>query len=231
MYSQIFWPIILHLFRFFNSLYLSFKYRHSHLRIGYNSHITHSDFGQYVTIGNKVVATQATFGNYTYIGDNSIICRCHIGNFCSLSSSVHISPGRHPTDFISTHPSFYSTDKPAQVTFVNQEHFPLGKTPAEIGNDVWIGANATIMDGIKVGNGAIIAASAIVTHNVPDFAIVGGIPAKIIRYRFTPKQIKFISQTKWWAKDISWYRQHSDKFQNFDDFKNIFSHEHSLHQQ
>ena len=70
-----------------------------------------------------------------------------------------------------------------------------------IGNDVWIGLNATILDGVTIGDGAIVAAGAVVTKDVPPYAVVAGVPAKIIKYRFTESQIDFLLKFRWWEKD------------------------------
>ncbi len=71
----------------------------------------------------------------------------------------------------------------------------------EIGNDVWIGARVVILDGVKIGNGAVIAAGAVVAKDVPPYAIVGGVPAKLIRYRLTPERLDEITRTEWWNKE------------------------------
>lgn len=81
-----------------------------------------------------------------------------------------------------------------QKSFINYAH----TTPAEIGNDVWIGQNAVIMDGVKIGDGAIVAAGAVVTKDVAPYAIVGGVPAKLIKYRFDEATIKDLLRLKWW---------------------------------
>ncbi|MEY0719389.1 CatB-related O-acetyltransferase [Providencia alcalifaciens] len=72
---------------------------------------------------------------------------------------------------------------------------------SKIGNDVWIGVNSIILDGVKIGNGAIIAAGSVVTKDIPDYAIVGGIPAKIIKYRYPPNEIKILNEISWWDLD------------------------------
>ena len=89
-----------------------------------------------------------------------------------------------------------------------------------IGNDVWIGEGVTIKGGIKIGDGAIIAMNSCVTKDVPPYAIVGGVPAKIIRYRFTDEQIRLLLDFQWWNKPIDWIQLHADEFENISDFIN-----------
>ena len=79
-----------------------------------------------------------------------------------------------------------------------------------IGNDVWIGANAIIADDVKIGNGAVVAANSFVNVDVPDYAIVGGTPAKILKYRFSTEEIEFLLKLKWWEKDIFWLEDNKE---------------------
>ncbi|WP_221091962.1 CatB-related O-acetyltransferase, partial [Providencia rettgeri] len=121
-----------------------------------------------------------------------------IGMFCSIGPNTIIGGlGSHPTNQISTHPAFYSTNNQTGKSFVNETYF-IEHSETSIGNDVWIGANALILDGIKIGNGAIIAAGAVVTKSVPDYAIVGGVPAKIIKFRYSEHEINNLNKLQWW---------------------------------
>ena len=97
--------------------------------------------------------------------------------------------------------------------------------PIVVGNDVWIGSHALIMDGVKIGDGAIIAAGSIVTKDVAPYAIVGGIPAKTIRYRFSDLHIKFLLDFAWWNRDFDWIETHYMDFLNIDSFYTQYSKE------
>lgn len=167
--------------------------------VGYGTIISPDcNFEKFVTIygGCKILSSE--IGKMTYIANNTRISYCTIGRFCSIAQDVVIGPGIHPTKkFISTHPAFYSTKKQAGVSFVKKNLFKEHEHTF-IGNDVLIGLRSIIMDGIIVGDGAIIAAGSVVTKDVPPYAIVGGVPAAIIRYRFCNQKIKKLLVSKWW---------------------------------
>lgn len=176
--------------------------------------------------GNNVIAngariTNCILGKGTYVGTNTILDKTKIGNYCSIAKNVSQAIGNHPTTgFVTTHPAFFSTRKQAGFTYVNENYFEeISYTDKskqyvnEIGNDVWVGANVLLLNGVKIGNGAIIAAGAVVTRDVEPYAIVGGVPAKLIRYRFEKKKIEEIENSKWWEweetkikENINWFR-------------------------
>ncbi|EPZ37468.1 transferase hexapeptide repeat containing protein [Anoxybacillus ayderensis] len=89
-----------------------------------------------------------------------------------------------------------------------------------IGNDVWIGANSIVLDGVKIGDGAIVAAGAVVTKDVPDYAIVGGVPARVIRYRFNEEIIKQLKVIKWWDIDLNNLKNYENQFEDIELFLN-----------
>ena len=88
---------------------------------------------------------------------------------------------------------------------------------------MWIGNNAIIKYGIKIGDGAIIGSGAMVTKDVEPYSIVGGVPAKIIKYRFTQEQIEFLLNFKWWDKDLDWLKKNKHLFENFGEFEKEFA--------
>lgn len=149
------------------------------------------------------IVNHASIGCYTYIGRNSLIQNTNIGNYCSIAHEVICGLGRHPLDLFSTSPIFYKRNNPLYLQIVNKDFEFEEYLPINIGHDVWIGARAIIMDGVNIGNGAVIAAGAVVTKDVPDFAIVGGVPAKIIKYRIE-RESSIKRQDNWWnyAPDI-----------------------------
>lgn len=137
-------------------------------------------------------------GDYTYVSRNAIIQNTTIGNYCSISYDLICGLGRHPLNGFSTSPIFYRKDNNNGVPIVDSNSDFEEYLPIEIGNDVWIGARVTILDGVTIGNGAVIAAGAVVTKDVPAYAIVAGIPAKIIRYRASELQINDLQESQWW---------------------------------
>ena len=117
----------------------------------------------------------------------------------------------HPVNFAST------------SMYISKYQDPNGNwdsvaNPPIIEDDVWIGCNATILQGVKIGTGAIVAAGAVVTKDVPPYAIVGGVPAKIIKYRFTEEQIKGLLKTEWWKRDAEEFKDKMETFENVDTF-------------
>lgn len=147
--------------------------------------------------GNKYARGSAlyedgTIGNYNYIGPFSMINNAIIGNYCSIGPGVKIGQGNHSKDYITTY----------QRISGDLIGHSLNTSPAIVGNDVWCGANVVILQGVKVGDGAVIGANAVVTHDIPDYAIAIGVPAKVINYRFSPDKIEIINKSKWYDYNI-----------------------------
>lgn len=158
---------------------------------------------------NAYFSGRSRIGAYTYFGDYCQIGSCTIGRFCSIASHVSIGLGEHPVDTLSTHPFFFGSangfpDYPPGIGSIRDLSSPKFQTPV-IGNDVWIGANAIISRGVTIGNGAVIAAGAVVVTNVPDYTIVGGVPARLIRERFDRATVDQLQQTKWWDLPLAYF--------------------------
>lgn len=171
----------------------------------------------------KSIVGDSYIGRNTYIGSNSYLVNCCIGKFCSISSNVNVISATHPSSvFVSSCPSFYSSQKQNGQTFVNKDNFKeqlsVDGYSAIIGNDVWIGTNSTIRGGVTIGDGAIVAMGSVVTKDVPPYAIVGGVPAHIIKYRFTPEQINQLNDIQWWNKSDDWLQAHASEFEDIDCF-------------
>lgn len=130
-----------------------------------------------------------------------------IGKFCSLADDVTmIASGEHYITNVSTFP-FHDRSKLGK-----KYKDTLSKGSIIIGNDVWVGHAATILSGVKVGNGAVIAAGSIVINDVPDYAIVAGVPAKVVKYRFSQNQIDKLLEIRWWEWDEDTIHSNKDDF-------------------
>ncbi len=157
-------------------------------------------------------------GRCSYMGSNCEI-NASIGRYCSIAPNVKVVAGSHPTrNWVSTSPAFFSTLLQCGMSYVDKTLFDEMPKPTNIGNDVWLGYGAVLLNGVTVGNGAIVAAGSVVVNDVPSYAIVGGVPAKVIRYRFNEEQIKKLEKLEWWNKSENWIRRHSTKFNDIELF-------------
>ena len=140
--------------------------------------------------------------SYTYLGKNCLVQNTIVGKFCSIANDVLIGLGSHPLDLLSTSPLFYRVNNPLQISLIKEDLDLVEYKPIHIGHDVWIGTRAIIMDGVSIGNGAVIAANSVVTRDIPPYAVVAGVPAKIIKYRFPQDKIETLTINNWWTKDL-----------------------------
>ena len=148
--------------------------------------------GHNIQIQNGVlIDLNSKIASYTYIGSFTSITKCNIGRYCSIANNVSIGVGEHILSKVSTSSLFYEN-----------VYETLTKDYCEIGNDVWIGVDAIVLRGTRIGTGAVVAANAVVTKDVPPFAIVAGVPAIIIGYRFNEFIQKIIIDSEWWKFDF-----------------------------
>lgn len=162
--------------------------------------ITGSDVDATSKIHSGCSIVNCRIGRYSYVGYDCELINCTIGAFCSLASNIHIGGAEHPLDWVSTSPVFQNVRHSGpDYKFANLQLPPSARTI--IDNDVWIGVGAIVKAGVHIGNGAVVAAGAVVTKDVEPYSIVGGCPARHIRYRFEQDMIQKLQKTEWWNMD------------------------------
>ena len=177
--------------------------------------------------GANVVGEHSFFsgsmGYGTYIRNNSIIV-AQIGKFTSIAPFVRTNRGIHPYSYpyATTSPMFFSVQKQNGYTFADRMMFEELRPMAIIGNDCWIGENVFYVGGITIGDGAVVLAGAVVTKDVPPYAIVGGVPAKVLKYRYDDDTIQFLLRIKWWNNSIEWLRENWQLMIDIDKLKKYY---------
>ena len=179
--------------------------------------------------------------NSTFEGANSLGHGCHffgsmgygsyicndckiegtIGRYTSIAYGVRTICGTHPykVPFATTSPMFFSLRKQAMETFASAQLFEELLPPPTIGNDCWIGERVSIVGGIEIGDGAVVLTGAVVTKDVPPYAIVGGVPAKVIKYRYDEATIEWLLRVKWWNRPTEWLRKNHQLLCNLEELK------------
>ncbi|MDY7394099.1 CatB-related O-acetyltransferase [Aureibaculum sp. 2210JD6-5] len=192
------------------------KYKNRNLRLGLYVAINNSEIGNHVFLSNDVTLSNSKIGDHSYINSNTHVGFTIIGKFCSIASNIQFGLGKHPTHFVSTHPAFYANNKGFK-TFSDKDFFEE-HDKIILKNDVWIGNDSIIMSGVTIGNGAIVAAGSIVTKDVKPYEIVGGVPAKHIKFRIEERYIEQIQKTEWWDKEEEWLERNYKSFLNIEEF-------------
>ncbi|MDB8920778.1 CatB-related O-acetyltransferase [Parabacteroides merdae] len=176
---------------------LSYIYAKIFKKIIRGKAIINSQIEKTTKVNSGCSIVNSTIAHYNNIGYDNEINNAVIGSFCSFSDHVFIGGDEHPLDWVSTSPVFENVKHSGPACkFALFDLPPQKKTIIE--NDVWIAHNACIKAGVIVGTGAVIGTGAVVTKDVPPYAIVAGVPAKIIRYRFNDEIIRKLLDSEWW---------------------------------
>jgi phosphonate metabolism protein (transferase hexapeptide repeat family) len=173
-------------------------------RIDPTARVHESTLGPYTSVGARTTMGETVFGDYSYVVNDSSIMYAEIGKFCSIAAQTRINPGNHPMWRAALHHFTYRSESYGFAVEDDHEFFDWRRAhKVVLGDDVWIGHGAVILPGIKIGTGACIGAGAVVSKDVPPFAIVAGVPAKRIRYRFEEKVQQGLLELGWW----NWSRE------------------------
>lgn len=204
------------------------------IRCAFNSNISLKTKFEGMNVIHKNVELRGYIGLGTYICENSRIIG-KVGRFCSIAPYVRCNEGFHPYTypFVTTSPLFYSLNPKSILngwTFATRqmcEEISYCDTkkniPIIIGNDCWIGEGVFLSGGITIGDGAVILAHAVVTKNIPPYAIAGGIPAKVIKFRYSKDDIDFLLGLKWWDMPLEWLKNNWELLDNINKLKKYFS--------
>ena len=156
-------------------------------------------------------------GDYSYINSGCDITNTSIGKFCSIADNCRIGTASHTMNNVSSSPIFTLKNNATKSIWTNKSiHQNNDVKKVNIGNDVWIATHVIIKDGITIGNGAIIGAGAVVVKDVPPYAVVGGVPAKVIKYRFSEEIINKLEEIKWWNASYDKLKSNIQYFQTED---------------
>ncbi len=179
------------------------KYKKLGCRFGRNVNIVGTILEGNNGVLNNCNIMDCNVGYASFFGSNCKFYYTKVGKYCSIGSNVNIFAAKHPLNYVSSHPLFYSTNNDFADKYVEKTTFDEFDRVDEdynvvIGNDVWIGSNVSIKGGVTIGNGAVVGMGAVVVKDVPPYAIVGGVPAKVLKYRFNPSTIEKLEKTEWY---------------------------------
>lgn len=180
----------------------------------FSIYTTDLELSRYSRINRFSIFRNTIINDYSYVGPNARINNCVIGKYCSISSNLTIGLASHPTDRFSSSPIFFRQDNGVGIDWVKGFFYDDNIERTIVGNDVWIGDNVTIIGGVSIGNGAVLASGCIVTKDVGAYEVVGGVPAKVIKKRFNELIVNKLEDLKWWDFDVDFIRESISYFQS-----------------
>ena len=191
------------------------EYRHKRMygrslypvHISYKCDINNVEFEEHANVAHHAQISNATIGKRTSVGRYTKIRDAEIGRYCSISWDVTIGAVAHPFNRITSHAFTYR-----KKFGISSSDGSLPQKKTIIGNDVWIGCNSVIISGVKIGDGAVIGAGAVVTKDVQPYSIVAGVPAKVINNRFEIGIANRLTQMQWWNLDDDILIKHQHLF-------------------
>lgn len=161
--------------------------------------VNNTTFGDYCSIGKLSFIENSNFSDFSYTGQFSFVQNVEIGKFSNIAAAVRIGATAHPYERPSLHHFTYRPEMYGLADHQDEEFFEKRLSNiAKVGHDTWFGHGAIVMPGVTIGNGAIIGAGAVVTKDVPPYAMVVGVPAEIKGYRFRDDQIEALERIAWW---------------------------------
>jgi acetyltransferase-like isoleucine patch superfamily enzyme len=185
--------------------------------VGLDAHVEvyNSTIDENVRVQTRCQLTEVRLGRYSYVARETILNDVTLGSFVSIGPRCLLGLGDHPANLPTTCPAFYSARGQCGASFAEKTTVAERKT-IHIGHDVWLGAQVFVRDGVTIGDGAIVAAGSVVAKDVPPYAIVGGVPAKVLRSRFAPDEVKRLLAVQWWRWDEARLRANQPWFAQSD---------------
>ena len=219
-----------------NLLLYSWQKRHNgkKVKFWYSTHISYRCGFEGMNMVGPHTDFFGSLGYGSYIGGGGMVS-AEVGRFTSIGPNCRYINATHAykAPFATTCPLFFSKsngNNPQGKTFATEqmiEEFKFYDKARElvnkIGNDCWFGSNVTLIGGVEIHDGAVVLANAVVTKDVPPYAIVGGVPAKVIGYRYDDETIQFLQKTKWWNNQPEWFEKNWRLLNDIEALKEYFN--------